>query len=58
MQLQPLKNRQTLTISLNILPFLLVESPQKRVFENCVDKFDSKVNIVLTVTVESLLYIL
>lgn len=54
MQLQPLKNRQTLTISLNILPFLLVESPQKRVFENCVDKFDSKVNIVLTVTVESL----
>ena len=53
MQLQSLKNRQALTISLNILPYLLVESPQKRFFENCVDKYHSNVNIVLTVTVET-----
>ena len=53
MQLQSLKNRQTLTISLNILSYLLVESPQKRFFENCVDQYHSNVNIVLTVTVET-----
>ena len=58
MQLQSLKNRQTLTISLNILPYLLVESPQKRFFENCVDKYHSNLNIVLTVTVETFWYIL